>query len=542
MRAWFASLAITLAVVLFGLTAVVVPAAHAQPGVAEWTAARDASEAMEVSNYAVAQDLLLSMEALYPDHPAVDYVRGKYQFHMGDYAEALASLDLALARGGNLDGVMQLRELVASTLAVVGEFETYTTANGLFEIRYEAGRDEILLPWAEETLESAWYELGYDLGYWPEPPIRVEILPRALLLAQVSSLSEEAIRTSGTIALCKYNKLMVTSPRATARGYNWRDTISHEYVHYVVSHLVHQDLPIWLHEALAKYLEGRWTGSRNMVMDPSREDLLTRRVAADALITFEQMHPSMAYLPSAEDASTAYSQVFTISEYIVARRGVAAIRDWLYAVRDGMELEEAFTATFGESFPVFERSWMSYLRERPPVEIPGDFDDEIELLVAPEEGAEGSAGTAPDDGGLGSVQARDHLHLGELLRARGLVQGALDEYRRAELLVGTANPILQNALAVVLLDMQQAEQALQALTDVRGWHPGFYPSHLNYARALLELQRPQEALPALELAAGINPFDPAVHEAYATAWQALGNEAAAERARQYRQQTDTGRR
>jgi hypothetical protein len=49
-------------------------------------------------------------------------------------------------------------------------------------------------------------------------------------------------------------------------------------------------------------------------------------------------------------------------------------------------------------------------------------------------------------------------------------------------------------------------------------------------------------LPALELAAGINPFDPAVHEAFAAAWQALGNEAAAERARQYRQQTDTGRR
>ena len=43
-------------------------------------------------------------------------------------------------------------------------------------------------------------------------------------------------------------------------GYDWLDTVSHEYVHLVVSRKSRNTVPIWMHEGLAKYLESRWRG------------------------------------------------------------------------------------------------------------------------------------------------------------------------------------------------------------------------------------------------------------------------------------------
>lgn len=524
MRAWWsrALAPLALALVVFAC----VPA-RAQDDV--WTLAREASEAMELSDYDTASSMVSSLEALYGEVPAVLWVRGKLSFHRGAYDEALTDLDAAVASGAPV-GVRTLRDLVAATIEVVDDYAVYTTRDGLFEIRYDASRDEVLIPWAEATLEAAYYEIGYDLGYWPEAPIRVEIYPRSSTLARTSSLTLDAIETSGTIALCKYNKLMFTSPRATVRGYGWRDTLSHEYVHYVISHLTHAEVPIWLHEAYAKYLEQRWTGSRVPALSPSREELLTERIAAGNLVTFEQMHPSMAYLPSAEDASVAYSQVFTLLEYVVARRGTSVLRELLFAVRDGAGIEEAFELVLGEPFEQFERGWMAALRARPPVEIPGDFHEELELV--PDE----VRVDADDEPEVDSVEARELLHLGELLRARGHVAASVIQYERAETLIGRANPMLQNALAQAYLDQGRAADAFEALIDVRRWHPQYYYSHLYTGRALNALGRHAEALEALEEAVGVNPFDPAVHEALAEAYAALGRADAAERATRDRRQ------
>ena len=501
--------------------------ARAQDSGDPWALAQLATDAMELWDYDTAESTVAMIEAGWPGSVAAHFMRGRMHFHAGDYDAAAVSLRAAADLAPGAEAIDTLRARVEDTIEVVRTFETYTTRDGLFEIRYDA-RDAVLIPWAEETLESAYYEIGYDVGYWPEPPIRVEIYPRARTLAAVSSLTEEAIEASGTIALCKYNKLMFTSPRAALRGYDWRTTLAHEYVHYVVGHLTHAEIPIWLHEALAKYLEARWTGTRDIQMGAYRASLLSRRVADDDLITFDEMHPSMAYLPTQEDASTAYAEVFTVMAYLVSRRGTGVIRQLLDRLREGDEVIEAFENTVGEPFDVFEDNWMAYLRALPPVEIPGTFDDEIQLM--PESGADP---TVDRWAGVPNLEARDRLQLGELLRARDLVAAAIVEYERAELLLGSANPMLQNALARAYLDVGRAEDALAAVAEVTEWHPGFYRSHLHRGEALNRLERFDEAVPALLRAGGINPFDPAVHTELATAYAALGEDALAERHRAF---------
>lgn len=483
-----------------------------------WRMVGDANEAIEDWDNAYAHELIQSLEALYPDSSAAHFIRGKWLFHEGRYSEALDHLNIAIAEltGRAQIQAQTLRDLVASTQEVVSDFTTYTSEDGLFEIRY-AQRDQVLIPWLAQTLEGAYYNVGYSTGSWPPTPIRVEVYPQSRSLAAVSSLTEEAIETSGTIALCKYNKLMFTSPRATIRGYGWRDTVSHEYVHFAVSHLTGSAVPIWLHEALAKYLEQRWTGNINPHMNPAAEDLLGERVAADNLVTFEQMHPSMAYLPSQEDASTAYAEVFTIMEYMVSRRGRNVIPMLLHTIRENDDIEAAIADVMDEPFEVFKRNWMTYLRARNYESIPGEFQDEIALMP------DSADDESPDDYENIPVAARDYLQLGELLRARDMVEASIVEYRNAETLLGSANPVLQNAMARAYLDLNDPEHGLTVLAEVSRWYPNFYRTYLLRGEAFNRLNRFDEAIESLDHAVGINPFDPAVFTELARAYQGNGD-------------------
>jgi tetratricopeptide (TPR) repeat protein len=507
---------------------------------AVWSMATEVQQAISDWNYPEARRLLQSLEETFPEHWAVKFAQGRLLFHEGKYPEAVELLRAAEdgAPSSQRSRIRQMMNRVSATAEVVSDYQTHVTPDGLFEIRYQGPRDEVLMPWAEKTLEAAYYEIGYSTGFWPEAPIRVEIYPKAEILARVSSLPLEAVETTSTIGLCKYNKLMFASPRSAVRGYGWRDTLAHEYTHLVISKMTNDRVPVWLHEALAKYLERRWRGEWAMALEPSRDDLLSQRIEADDLVTFDEMHPSIALLPSQEDASVAYAEVFTVIEYLVDRRGHRAIRDLLVAIRDGAEPEEAFAQVAGEPWDVFERNWMSWLKnERPRTDLPGDFEPEIQLAGMGENADE----TGDEDlAGLENPEARDYLRLGQLLRARDMIEASISEYRKAEAILGSYNPMVQSSMAKALIDLQRYDEALAAVDEVRQWYPSYYLSHLYRGEALNALGRHEEALESFEAAVDVNPFDPRVHEGFADAYEALGRQEEAEQAKAHAQLVGSG--
>ena len=88
------------ATLFFGLVVALVvaasaPSAHAQADA--WVMVADANQALEDWDNATADELIQSLEALYPDSAAAHYIRGKWLFHEGRYPEALEHLDAALA-------------------------------------------------------------------------------------------------------------------------------------------------------------------------------------------------------------------------------------------------------------------------------------------------------------------------------------------------------------------------------------------------------------------------------------------------------------
>lgn len=443
-------------------------------------------------------------EAVDPASVELLAVKARLAFFSGDYKGALTLIEQALTQAPKRAEFLELRALIKSTHEVTARYEKHTSPSGRFIVYVEPGKDRVLIPYAFEALELAYDSIALELGYKPPTPIRVEVYPRTATLAAVSSLTEAEIRTSGTIALCKYNRLMITSPKALARGYEWVDTLVHEYVHYAINHKS-ASVPIWMHEGMAKFLERRWRGPDAHRLPPSSEHLLAERVAGKGkLITFDQMHPSMAKLPSQEDAAVAFAEVFTVMEYLRKQLGEGAFGKVLDHINAGLDAKTAFALALATTFEEFERVWMAYLKQRPRVKYPDDTGFEDRLVFK-------DADKTTTLEKLPKPAARDHLHLGELLQARGRHEAAVAQYRKASKLMGDAHPFVQTRLAQSLLALNRPKDALDALQGVKAAFPSYVQTWIQLGRASLATGDAPAALDALTEAARINPFDPEIH-------------------------------
>ncbi len=467
---------------------------------------------------------LTALEKLAPaDVEPLAYYQGRVAFEEGRYAEA----SRLLQKAGLTDKPGSWVRLAKDTDSIVGNFERAESAHFIF--MYPKGKDSLLVPWALDALEAQRAALEKDLGYAPPGKIRVEIVSSGGELAKVSTLSKEAIRTTGTIAICKFNKLMVTSPKAVVTGYDWLDTVAHEYVHLVVSRKSRNTVPIWMHEGLAKYLESRWRGPAGGAMTPPTLALLGSRVKKNQLVPFEKMHPSMALLPTAEDAATAFAEVFFAIKLVEQEGGQQPLERLLEAMSKGVSDKAAVELVTRRKWPDFEKAWMASLKKQPfPKDLlPQSSNEKKELLESSgqkqdkkKKGREVSFGDFDE---VTETDARRAAHLGELLRERKRMLAASEAYGRAYQKVGDKYESVSNKYALALLELRKFDQAALVLEGSLKTHPGSASTNVHLGRIHLRAKRYEAAKKAYLDALAVNPFDPEVHVALYAAGEALND-------------------
>lgn len=457
------------------------------------------------------------------------YYRGRIAFEEGRYEEA-AKL---LAEAGIEDKPGSYLRLAKETLEVTRKHKRVESEHFIF--LFPEGKDEVLGPWALQTLEAIRQAMLDDLGYAPPGKVRVEVVNNAAELARVSTLTKEQINTTGTIAICKFNKLMVTSPKAVVTGYDWQDTLAHEYVHLVVSRKSRNTVPIWLHEGLAKFLESRWRGAPGLALSPSTQALLGRRVKQDKLIPFEKMHPSIALLPTAEDAATAFAEVFYAIHYVHQHRGTKGLQAIIDALKTGRSDREAVSQATGMSFSAFEKAWLSHVKAQP-------FPKELlpmEEKVVLKENAPGKAKDQKKKGReisygafaqMDEVPAKKFAHLGELMRERNRLGAAAAEFQKAHRMVGDKYEALSNKYALALLALGRLDDAEKVLTGSLRVHPGIAATYVHLGRIHLARSDWKKAKEAYLEALAVDPFDPEIHLALTHAFGKLGDKPHFERA------------
>ncbi len=466
-----------------------------------------------------------------PDDPGLQAALAHVQFNEGDYRGALATLDALVAKmGGEAPpGLVEFRGHVQKTHDAVKDFDEFVTPDKRFLIRTK-GPDKLLIPYVVEVLEKADAALAADFGYKPEGQVVVEIYPEISYLAKVSPLTEEEIETSGTIALCKYNRLMFTSPRALVKGYGWRDTVSHEFVHYYVTRKSRNTVPIWLHEGIAKFQESRWRLPPAQPLEPTSEDLLARSYQVDKLVTFDQMHPSMAKLPSQEAAALAFAEVHTVIHFLHKKKGYEGIQSLIERLRDGDDMNVALSRVYGFDLNGLWAAWKKQLSTLSLKTYPGLVQTSLKFK-RPGEKDDAPEEESRDIDTIEEKKVKDLTHIGELLRARGRLAAAMKEYDKAQAVGGDGNPMLQNAAAATLVQLKRFAEVPERLARVRSYYPDYLNTWMNLGEAYIALGRPDDAIAAFESALGVNPFHPRVHAALAELYASAGRPGDAAQAR-----------
>ena len=493
---------------------------------------KEGEELLDGWHIAQAQDLAARSLQENPESAAALEFDGRVKFYQGKYAEALQSLEQALALDSKDERRQGWKLFAQQTQDVLKTLKRFESDH--FVLFVDDKRDGILAPYALETLEKSYQAIGAELGYYPKEKVRVEIAPDASAFNAISTLSLRDIEETGAVGICKFNKLMIISPRALSFGYRWVDSLSHEYLHYVIVALSNNQAPIWLHEGMARFYETRWRkpappkDAAEDYLTPANQTLLVQALEKNQFVGFKKMEPSLIHLESPEQVQLAYAEAASAVDFINQSKGGTGMRDLMAALHE-KPTPEAIENVFGMSFDVFELRWKSFLKGKGLKEIEGSRVRKLKVKKDQKEDEE-----IVELKEIQSAVARQRTHLGDQILAKGRAEAAVREYQRA-LQASPHSPIILNKLGRVLIRMNRNEEALAPLKQALEVEPDNAGTYVQLGRIYHAAKKYQESRGVLEQALQINPFNPVIYRLLIDVYQALGEQ---EKARQAKSSLD----
>jgi tetratricopeptide (TPR) repeat protein len=510
-------------IVAFHLLASIGLAADADPKIKQ---AEDLLDSWRVSE---AQELATKYLKEDPKSARAHDLDAWVKFYQGRYDEALKSVERALAIDSKNERRQGLRLFTQQTLDVSKTLKRFESAH--FIVSLDEKRDGILAPLALEILEKSYQNIGAELGYYPKEKVRVEIAPDAVTFNAISTLSLRDIEQTGAVGICKFNKLMIISPRALSLGYRWADSLSHEYLHYVIVGLTNNQAPIWLHEGMARFYETRWRkpvpppDAAEDYLTPANQTLLVQALEKNKFVGFKKMEPSLIHLETPEEVQLAYAEAASAVDFINQSKGKTGIRELLAAQRE-QSTAAAIEKTLGLSFDAFETNWKNFLKKKGLKEIEGSRVRKFRV-VKPDQKEDEEVVELKE---IQSVVARNRTHLADQLSRKGRTVAAINEYQRA-LQASPHSPVILNKLGRALIQSNRYDEALPALTKALELDPDNAGSYVQLARIHQATKNYKECKIALDEAIQINPFNPLIYRLLAEVYTAEGDHSKAAQAK-----------
>ncbi len=353
-------------------------------------------------------------------------------------------------------------------------------------LRFQDDEDVVLAPLLADVAAKARELYKHDLGVELPRPIRVEVVRDQYALAAMTGLPIEAARTTGTIAIAKWGRVVMVSPRGAQKGYSYMDTLAHELSHLAQTRASKDRAPLWLQEGVARIEETRWRPPRPFDDVPAADDLAAFGFENHLGPDIDKIGPSIAMLPSAQEAQVTYAKVMSFIRYwsrIEGEDALPRLLEKMGQAKKPEDVEKSIEAVSGTSFSAWAERWQK------------------DVIANAKELPEDMRPGAPVAKHLDEVRKR--VRLGELFEARKHHEASARELERAYDLAPLAVVRASFAAALLALGEQDRARALVEKTeDIRGNDARWWSMH-----ALLV---PGDAERARAIAIGMSPYDPNV--------------------------------
>jgi hypothetical protein len=241
-------------------------------------------------------------------------------------------------------------------------------------LRLQDDADRALAPFIFEVAAQARDTVSKEVGIDLPRPLRIDLVRDLFSLSSVSGLPLKAAETTGTLAVARWGRVIMLSPRAPVQGYPWQDTLAHEITHLLVTRATRDFAPLWLQEGLAKRFEVRWRPTRPFDR-PDWADTGARNAALDGRsVGIDKLGPSIAMLPTPEAAGIAFAEVTSFMHFFIVQNGEPALRLLFADLRGNgpAGAEAALLSVTGYGLSEWNARWQRFLHEpvKPSAEAP----------------------------------------------------------------------------------------------------------------------------------------------------------------------------
>jgi hypothetical protein len=232
-------------------------------------------------------------------------------------------------------------------------------------LRLQDDADRALAPFIFEVAAQARDTVSKEVGIDLPRPLRIDLVRDLFSLSSVSGLPLKAAETTGTLAVARWGRVIMLSPRAPVQGYPWQDTLAHEITHLLVTRATRDFAPLWMQEGLAKRFEVRWRPPRPFDR-PDWADSGARNAALDGRsVGIDKLGPSIAMLPTPEAAGVAFAEVTSFMHFFIEQNGEPALRLLFADLRGNGAAgpDAALLSVTGYGLSEWNARWQRFLRE-----------------------------------------------------------------------------------------------------------------------------------------------------------------------------------
>jgi len=213
-----------------------------------------------------------------------------------------------------------------------------------FQVKYEGLSASGVAFDVLSILDEAYYDVGNDLGYFPEKPIEVIIY------------TSKKYQTPSVIpdwATGLYDGRIHLKIGDLKKGReHLKYIVYHEYTHALLRQWIKQDIPVWLDEGLATY-EG---------LLPLKGRYIWKIPLKYKDFSLTELDKPFYRFQKPQEAHRSYQLCKEIISYLVKRYGKYRLKDLLEELSEGKDFNSAFLKVYNLDIVRFEEDLKRYFR------------------------------------------------------------------------------------------------------------------------------------------------------------------------------------